>query len=83
MGMFNEVAFDCPECGSHFTEQTKTGSCDLKTFHHSSVPIAEVSGLMDRWGFIYCPDCGERFELSYQTRVSVHLVRPRVDEDYD
>jgi len=75
MGMYNEVVFDCPECGSSFTEQTKTGSCVLKTFHHSNVPVEEISGLVDREDKIYCSECGEGFTLTYPKRVSLNLSR--------
>lgn len=82
MGMFNEVMFDCPECGSHFIEQTKSGSCELKTFHQVNVPVEEISGLIDREGKVYCSECGEGFTLTYPKRVSLVLLSEGY-QDYD
>ena len=58
MGMFNEVYYTCPECGSGIVDQTKSGDCTLKCFNMDRVPIEDVDGL-DRT--ICCDDCKSTF----------------------
>lgn len=66
MGMFNEVYYTCPECGSGIIDQTKSGSCELKTFNQDAVPLDEVAGLDED---ITCDNCGSNFDVLPNTRV--------------
>ncbi len=83
MGMFNTVIFNCPKCGESFEGQSKTGCCSLKTFHQSNVPVADVSGLVDRDGLVYCSECSHPFRLNYPRRFSLHLSSAEDNYDYD
>jgi hypothetical protein len=38
MGMFDSVMAECPECGCEIEFQSKSGVCELKRYHISSVP---------------------------------------------
>jgi len=76
MGLYNEVQFTCPICGNTLTDQTKSGSCSMKTFSQKSVPIADVDGLSER---IYCEFCETAFKAVGVERVQLTLV----GVDYD
>lgn len=72
MGMYNEVHYNCPECGSDIIDQTKSGSCQLKRFNHNLVPLAEVSGLeSDLW----CDNCNTHLEVKGANHVALTLVK--------
>ncbi|QIG71248.1 hypothetical protein EVB32_141 [Rhizobium phage RHph_TM39] len=69
MGMFNEVIIKCPKCEGTFIEQTKSGSCLLKTFRLECAPAEELSGLLTDDGSVWCQNCGAKLGLQIQVRV--------------
>lgn len=76
MGLYNEVNFTCPDCGSTITEQTKSGGCSMQSFPAQAVPVEEVKGL----GLaVFCDNCEEAFSVEVmQLKITLTLV-PRRD----
>lgn len=46
MGVFNRILVTCPACGAEVEFQTKSGSCQMKSYPISSVPPREVEGIL-------------------------------------
>lgn len=60
MGLYNEVSYRCPDCGTEIIDQTKSGSCTLSTFYSNSVPPEELEGLEKE---VYCGNCHAKWEV--------------------
>lgn len=55
MGMYNEVHVNCPQCSAIIEFQTKSGSCQLRTFHIRNIPVEEFVGIIGDTEA--CPNC--------------------------
>lgn len=43
MGCFDTIHFECPNCREKIKLQSKSGKCELKNYHYTSVPVEVAS----------------------------------------
>lgn len=76
MGCFNEIYVHCPNCnegGAFF--QTKSGTCEMKTFDINDVPPSELQGIIG--DHENCKNCDEIITVGSFTEPRInasHLV---------
>lgn len=61
MGVFDEVAFECPSCKRGIYAQSKAGDCNMATYDKHDVPIALAADLDGTT--VHCNGCGESFTV--------------------
>lgn len=67
MGCYNTIIAKCPTCRGEIEYQSKGGSCELKEFNISEVPIEDALYIQD--SSVRCSGCGE-----YYTAVSTIII---------
>ena len=78
MSSFNTINFKCPNCGKSISIQSKSGDCTFKEYFCKSVPIADVSEIINK--VMSCPHCQRTLVVKTNTtRVAMFLS----DERYD
>ena len=83
MEMFDKVTFFCLYCGEKLIKQSKAGACDLKKYHHLSIPATIAEDLKNTE--IYCSSCKSFFIIYGEIpRVTLYLIDIRNgSNDYD
>ena len=74
MGCFNYVHVDCPPCGETVEFQSKSGSCEMNTYHISNLPANDIDGILG--DMEECPHCGFIVQIEHADDV------PRMDFSY-
>lgn len=46
MGLYNEIQVDCPKCDQTVTFQSKSGECELRTYHITNMPPEDFAGIL-------------------------------------
>lgn len=64
MGMFDTVMVPCPKCGERYAAQSKSGECDLSTYHLETCP-SDALGDVNRHAPFVCEGCGAVFEVQF------------------
>lgn len=59
MGLYDNILFRCPSCGTKIFEQSKGGMCDLDTYEADSAPVEVLAYLNDCQ--MECHSCGDLF----------------------
>lgn len=84
MGCYNTIVIPCPECGTTHEFQTKSGSCGMKTYHISNVPLEDFAGIVG--DSVECEKCGTVFGVPEETKPRQnlsHLVTTSKENNYD
>ena len=63
MGCFDTVKIPCPNCGKIYTDQSKSGPCNLKTYSLSNVPLSVIGGLCWDEDIFTCSKCNTKFKI--------------------
>ena len=83
MGVFDTVYAKCPNCGEPLEFQSKAGGCDLKKYHHTSVP-AEIAQDLHDYSEIVCGTCWSTYKLTADVqRVCMTLQDINDKNDWD
>ncbi len=61
MGCFDEVTFDCPDCGTRLTVQSKAGKCMMATYDMGEVPM-EIAADIDGQS-VWCSTCEKSIRI--------------------
>ena len=77
MGLYNEVAFTCPSCGSATWEQTRIGECYGQIINLADITEDIKEALLDPERQVWCQRCNER--IGFVKKVEVKLVPVRHD----
>lgn len=61
MGMYDEISFNCIDCGAEIIAQSKSGECTLGLYPYHSVPVS-VAFDANRHAPYEC-ECGSKWEF--------------------
>lgn len=75
MGLFDEVYFHCPKCGSTIETQSKAGECSLSVYWGDSVP-PEI-GVDLEGERVYCTGCSNSFVVEPDEPIRTVKLRLR------
>lgn len=83
MGCFDTVHINCPSCNARVKIQTKTGTCRLRHYRASNVPVEAANGAL---GDERCDNCSKTFTVKARTpRIELYAVpqgeRPSDEDD--
>lgn len=81
MGMFDSIIFFCPDCNTEIEEQSKSGDCLLKNYHHKSVPANIAMDIVDNT--VICPSCKKRFIISGKIARTSLFLKNDSEDIYD
>lgn len=71
MGMFDNVIFDCPDCGYKLDVQSKAGYCILDTYSQHSVPVPIAIDIENE--LVYCEKCDQEFLVKPVQKIIKHI----------
>lgn len=63
MGMFDEVRFECNNCGEYILVQSKADECSLITYDKDSVPLSIAADIEGE--YVRCDHCGRSHVVEF------------------
>ena len=77
MGCYDNISFNCTECGKEMSAQSKGGDCSFRTFDHKAVPL-DVAMDCNRHSPYEC-ECGAIFEFQDVSEMRLYLYLKRTN----
>jgi transcription elongation factor Elf1 len=84
MGLFDEVAIQCPNCGKTTTFQSKYGPCNCERYSLEDAPLLVIADINDegKSGRLYCEYCEVQLEVPVRFIATVQLRGSIVNNDW-
>lgn len=81
MGVFDELAVECPVCLKTYVYQSKWGPCELATYTLENAPLSVIADINDdgKQGRLFCEHCGAQLEVPVKFVATIRATNFKED----
>ena len=83
MGCFDTVNFDCPECGSEISLQSKGGKCELREYKVGIGRISASTLAYLHGDKVTCDKCQSSFVVKVKAKAKLKRIEVEEHCEYD